>query len=116
MQVDEQFMDWWINELKREPFPKEWVIPILKNLQGHPEAPRLWEKHINGILRQALKFQQTTHEPCVYHRTNQEPQLMLRQVDDFLVSTKTRQEGQAVRDEIQAHVTQPLHDLLDKNN
>jgi len=41
---------------------------------------------------------------------------MLRQVDDFLVSTKTRQEGQAVRDEIQAHVTQPLHDLLDKNN
>jgi len=65
MEVDNQFMQWWTEELKQKPFPMNWVIPILKNLQGHPEAPRLWEKHLNHILRHILQFQSTTHGPCM---------------------------------------------------
>jgi len=47
---DAVFRDWWVNHKKREPFPAGWVCKVNYALQGHPEAPRLWEKHIDGIL------------------------------------------------------------------
>ena len=56
MVVDDQVRDWWENCLGKPPIPQGWVIPILKNLQGHPEAPRLWHKHINGILIMKMGF------------------------------------------------------------
>ena len=66
MEVDDQFYEWWVYHLKRPPIPKGYVIPILRNLQGHPEAPRLWHKHINNILINDLGFDHTTHEPRLY--------------------------------------------------
>jgi hypothetical protein len=32
------FREWWANK-GRPPIPAGYIIPILKNLQGHPEAP-----------------------------------------------------------------------------
>jgi hypothetical protein len=57
MVVDEQFRDWWENCLEKPPILQGWFIPILKKLQGHPEAPRLWHKHIDGILIIKVGFQ-----------------------------------------------------------
>jgi hypothetical protein len=68
MEVDAQFLDRWVNCLSNNPIPMGWVIPILRNLQGHPEAPRLWHKHINNILVNDLGFNHMTHEPCLYFK------------------------------------------------
>ena len=90
MEVDDQFNDWWVNCLHNDPIPPGWVIPILRNLQGHPEAPRLWHKHINCILVEDLGFDHSTHEPCLYfkHHPDHGLILILRQVDDFLIVLK----------------------------
>jgi hypothetical protein len=113
MEVDAQFLDWWVNCLGNEPIPHGWVIPILKNIQGHPEAPRLWHKHINRILTQELHYKHTTHEPCLYykHHPTHGLILILRQVDDFLVGAKTSTIANEVRQQIQSHMTNELHDL-----
>ncbi|KAL7484123.1 hypothetical protein ACHAW6_012482 [Cyclotella cf. meneghiniana] len=55
-------------------------------MQGCPESPRLWEKHIDKIL-QWYNFILTTHEPCVYLGTNEGICVLFKhQVDDFAVS------------------------------
>jgi hypothetical protein len=56
MEADAAFCNWWTNHLGNPPIPKGHVIPIKKNLQGHPEAPRLWNKHIDKIIRDELGF------------------------------------------------------------
>jgi hypothetical protein len=86
MRVDAQFRDWWAH-LGRPPIPEGYVIPILRNLQGHPEAPRQWSKHIDTIL-QDFGFTPTVHAPCLYRALIQgEDVLFLRQVDDFAIAT-----------------------------
>ena len=83
--------------------------------QGHPEAPRLWEKHIHGILVNDLKFTPTTHEKCLYSRrppeSPDELQMILRQVDDFSVSAHEQTTCQAIIKQIRRHLTVPLNDL-----
>ena len=67
MKVDAQFRDWWESQ-GRPPIPEGYVIPVMKNLQGHPLGPRLWGKHINKILVEDLGYEHTTHEPCLYYK------------------------------------------------
>jgi hypothetical protein len=87
MEVDGPFHDWWTKCLGRTPIPKGWVIPILRNLQGHPEAPCLWHKHIDNILIEQLGLDHCTHEACLYfkHTANHGLIIVLRQVDDFRI-------------------------------
>ena len=47
---DKAFNDWWTNHMKRPPIPPGHVIPINSAMLGHPESPRLWEKHADSIL------------------------------------------------------------------
>jgi hypothetical protein len=84
MRIDTPFTDWWLG--KGHPIiPPGYVIPILKNLQGHPEAPRQWSKHIDVILRKH-GFHPTIHAPCLYRATiGTENVTFLRQVDDFAI-------------------------------
>jgi hypothetical protein len=59
------------------------MIPILSAMQGHPESPRLWEKHADAILRE-LGLTPRIHEPCLYSRIiNGKRIILMRQVDDF---------------------------------
>jgi hypothetical protein len=67
MRVDDQFREWWASK-GRDPIPAGYVIPILKNLQGHPEAPRQWSRHIDAILHE-FSFKPTVHAPCIYCAT-----------------------------------------------
>jgi hypothetical protein len=44
------FREWWTIHKQHPPIPDGAVIPILSAMQGHPESPRLWEKHTDAIL------------------------------------------------------------------
>jgi hypothetical protein len=57
------FYEWWTHHLKRPPLDPDQVIPVLSAMQGHPESPRLWEKHADSILRY-VGLTPTIHEPC----------------------------------------------------
>jgi hypothetical protein len=68
------------------------VLRVLRALQGHPEAARLWETHINAILNDPeFGFQSTAHEKNICHATIQGiqnlPVLLCRQIDDFAIAT-----------------------------
>ncbi len=61
------FNEWWEQHLKKLPILPGHVIPVLSAMQGHPEFPRLWEKHADAILcKRGLT--PTTHKPCLYSR------------------------------------------------
>jgi hypothetical protein len=113
MQADTQFREWWTQCLGNPPIPEGWVIPILKNLQGHPEGPRLWDTHIRGIMCKRLGFKATTHEQCFYFKRTVTDGLILilRQVDDFIIGAKHMTTCQSIRKEIQGHMANPLNDL-----
>jgi hypothetical protein len=62
---DKAFHDWWVNHKHRPPIPPDYVIPALSIMQVHPEAPRLWEKDPDAILR-GLGLTPMVHETCLY--------------------------------------------------
>jgi hypothetical protein len=55
-------------------------------MQGHPESPRLWEKHTDKILHE-IGLTPTVHEPCLYSDTfNNQPVLFMQQVNNFAIA------------------------------
>jgi len=101
--IDDSFRDWWVNHLQKEPIPKECnVVRVNNAIQGHPESPRLWEKHIDRILRD-LGLSPAVHEPCIYSGIfNDNRVLFLRQVDDFAVASTDLQSARHLIDAINA--------------
>ena len=87
IQPDRAFIEWW-SARGRPPIHQGQAIPVRRAMQGHPEASRLWEKHIDKIVRE-LKFKPTTHEPCIYEGyIRGERCIFKRQVDDFALATQ----------------------------
>ena len=83
--IDDQYSDWYIYRHNKS-IDRKKVLPVLKALQGHPEAGACWERHINGILAE-LGFKSTTHDKTIYSKVhNGETIYMLRQVDDFALA------------------------------
>ncbi len=83
VQPDRAFHDWWVQHKRRPPIPPGYVIPALSAMQGHPESPRLWEKHADVILRE-LGLTPTTHEPCLYSGIIADRRVIFKQqVNDF---------------------------------
>jgi hypothetical protein len=64
---DNAFKEWYLKRYGKT-IPDGWVVPVLAAMQGHPESPRLWEKHCDRIL-QKIGLLPTTHEPSLlrYH-------------------------------------------------
>ena len=112
MFIDDTFRDWWVNHLKRPPIPKECnVVRVCKAIQGHPESPRLWEKHIDRILRE-MHFTPARHEPCLYRgNVNGEIVLFLRQVDDFSVAAKQSSTCSKIIAHINSKMSMDVKDL-----
>ncbi len=55
-------------------------------MQGHPESPRLWEKHASKILRE-IGLVPVVHEPCLYLGIfNGQRVLFMQQVDNFVIA------------------------------
>lgn len=46
IEVDDAYREWWTDHLGKLPIPEDYVLPVKHALQGHPESPWLWEKHI----------------------------------------------------------------------
>jgi hypothetical protein len=111
MAIDDQFRTWWTECLGNDPIPEGYVLPVNHALQGHPEAPRLWEKHIVQILDK-LGFESTTHEKCIYQMTvNNEKVLFLRQVDNFAVACRDPAISKEIIRQVGAQLQVPLNDL-----
>lgn len=110
LHADRSFREWWVWK-GRSPLPEGYVIPLLSAMQGHPEAPRLWERHIDRILRQ-IGLVPTVHEPCLYSGViNGKRVLLLRQVDDFATASEDASTCEAVLDMIDCHLKIPLKRL-----
>lgn len=108
---DAAFRDWWFARHKSH-IPDGYVIPVLRAMQGHPESPRLWEKHIDRILREELGFSPTVHEPCLYcGEVEGKRVLFLRQVDDFACAAPTQRICDIVFDMIDDHLQLTLKRL-----
>jgi hypothetical protein len=103
LEVDEAFIEWHGRRYKDRPQPKlGQVVPILRALQGHPEAGALWEKHIVGILVR-LGFTATTHERNLYHGVmNGETIYVARQVDDFAIASRKKESAVMLIEQIRA--------------
>ena len=105
---DRAFNEWWTNHLKRPAIPPGHIIPVLKAMQGHPESPRLWEKHADKILRE-LGLVPTVHEPCLYSGTfNGKRILFLRQVDDFAIAAPDAKTSDMLMDLINERLSEPI--------
>ncbi|KAL7525100.1 hypothetical protein ACHAWF_001213, partial [Thalassiosira exigua] len=107
---DKAFRQWWTQKLGRKPIPPGWVIPVLRAMQGHAEAPRLWEKYADAIMRcKKIGLVPTTHEPCLYSGLIEgEHVLFKRQVDDSEVAARTERTAIIIFDLIEEALTFPL--------
>jgi hypothetical protein len=79
-------------------------------MQGHPESPRLWEKHADGILRN-IGLTPTIHVPCLYLYSgliNNQRVILMRQVDDFAVACPDEQTAHILLYLIEEHLSIPL--------
>ena len=46
LEIDDAYQSWYCKCFSMEINPKDYMIPVNKVLQGHPEAGILWEKMI----------------------------------------------------------------------
>jgi hypothetical protein len=112
------FNDWWVHHKKRPPIPPGHVIPVLSAMQGHPESPRLWEKHADAILRE-LGLTPTVHEPCLYSGLiNNKRVVFMRQVDDFAIAAPDQRTADILLNMLDKKLTMPIkrQGLLDMFN
>jgi hypothetical protein len=112
MRIDEAYHDWWVNHLGKPPIPpNKTVVRVQNAIQGHPESPRLWEKMIDGTLRD-IGLQPTKHEPCLYKGAYKGKYTMfMRQVDDFAIATDSNETANALINDINKHLRLPIHIL-----
>jgi hypothetical protein len=84
------------------------MIPILSAMQGHPESPRLWEKHADAIL-QELGLTPMTHEPCLYSGIiDGKCIIFMRQVDDFAIAAPDARIADILLDMLDDKISIPL--------
>lgn len=102
----------WRKHKGLPPIPAECnVLRVNRALQGHPESARLWEKHIDELLRK-MGLTPSIHEPCLYSGYYKgQHVLFLRQVDDFAISAANPSTCNQLIDEINTHMKNKIHKL-----
>jgi hypothetical protein len=84
------------------------MIPVLFTMQGHPESPRLLEKHADAILRE-LDLTSTTHKPCLYSRVIDGKRVVfMHQVDDFAIAAPNQRTADILLDMLDKKLTMPI--------
>jgi hypothetical protein len=105
---DRAFREWWVNHKHNPPLADGEVIPILSAMQGHPESPRLWEKHADAILRD-IGLVPTVHEPCLYSGIIDGKRIIFkRQVDDFAIAAPDERTANILLDMIDDKLSIPM--------
>jgi hypothetical protein len=107
LRLDDAFIDWYATTYGKQ-LDRSQVLPIQRALQGHPEAARLWEIYITGILTK-VGFTSTTHEKNIYalRRTDSSLVLMVRQVNDFALACLNDTIAKDLYDQIGTHLKLP---------
>jgi len=104
MKLDDAFRDWYL-ERTGVLLDKDLVLPMLRALQGHPEAARLWEEHISAILEK-VGFKNTTYKKNIYTgKFCGEKVLLVRQVDDFALGCHQESTAKSVYADIGTKLT-----------
>jgi len=67
--IDDAHCSWYEKQFGKKINPSTHVVPLLKALQGHPEAGALWSTKINDLLIGKFGFRITTHERNLYRGT-----------------------------------------------
>ena len=97
LRLDATFRIWYQKKFKVDLKPND-VAPILRALQGHPAAGRLWENHIVAILKK-MGFKRTTHADNIYTGEFRSVKvLLIRQVDDFALACPDAPSAQHIYD------------------
>lgn len=105
---DRAFRDWWVQHKRRPPIPDRHDVPILSAMQGHPESPRLWEKHADAILWDC-GLVPTVHELCLYSGVINGHRVIFKwQVDDFAVAAPDETTANILLDMLDDRLTIPL--------
>jgi hypothetical protein len=85
VRIDDAYVDWHRSRHGKE-VDRSLALPVLKALQGRPEAGALWEKHINKVLDD-FDIVSTTHERSIDQgKIDGKVVLLCRQVDDIAVA------------------------------
>ena len=82
--INDQF-DYWYRQKFRNIIDRDRVLPLLRDLQSHPESGRLWESLINHILNR-MGFTTDTHDRTIHidvYKHSGETIYLLRQFDYF---------------------------------
>jgi len=91
LRVDDEIFDWYLHRFGTRLDRFKDVLPILKALQGHPEAGVLWERMITDILVNKMGFKHPTHERNLYFGYLDGHEILVcRQVDDFASGSPTK--------------------------
>ena len=84
------------------------MVPVLKNMQGHPKAPCQWHIHIHTIMKEYI-LKATTHVLCLYtQQTSEGPTLVLFQVDYFVISSKNKSIHDNICDSLDNNLIEPM--------
>jgi hypothetical protein len=105
--TDEVFQLWYKDRIAID-LPLGTCVPILKAMQGHPEAGNWWSKHFEASCAAPLRFIPAFTEPTMYRHDDalcSGPTLVLRQVDDILCGTADATDRDAVMDGIASKVS-----------
>ena len=65
LSIDDQYADWYKKRFGTS-INRQKVFKIQHTLQGHPEAGRLWQHHIDDILTNKMGFKNTVHDKTIY--------------------------------------------------
>ena len=107
LRVDAAYCNWY-KHTNNIDLPSDSYVKVHQAIQGHPESPRLWQLHIDKILKK-IGFKSTTHEPCIYIlHTTTETIYMLRQVDDFAIACDDKSTAMYYWDQMDKHLKEPL--------
>ena len=92
LSIDDAYATWYENKFNKK-IDRRMVLPVYHALQGHPESGKQWMHMIDSILINKMGFHTTTHDRCIYRRVlkNGSVQLLLRQVDDFLLACESKE-------------------------
>ena len=105
---DKPFRNWYLARYGKA-IPDGWVVPVLVTILGHPESPRLWEKHCDKLLC-SLDFIPTTHEQCLYSGyIKTERVYFKRQVDDFAIACSNKSIATIIYDAIDNKLQIPIN-------
>jgi hypothetical protein len=105
--TDEVFQSWYRDRLGIE-LPMSTCVPILKAMQGHPEAGNWWSKHFDASCAAPLRLVPAFTEPTMYRHNDalcSGPTLVLRQVDEILCGAAAATYRDAIMDGIAAKVS-----------